>query len=191
MSMMGARMRDETDETKNNQNNTEVTKIICDYILDMYQIEWQRTHDIENKATGIVGFVGVIFSLTIASLFTIISSVDEVTKEKMFSSSLFLPLLIFFILAFMTLSIFCGIMALNVKIWWFLIADKFLNYCAKNKPTKEEIYTKIADQVTEGIIFNRNNNEKIANYLKCSYILFLSSIVLLVVYSVYILNISI
>jgi len=180
-----------TDENENNQNNAEVKKVICDYILDMYQIEWQRTRDIENKATGIVGFTGVIFSLTIASLFTIISSVDEVTKDKIFSSSIFVPILISFILVIMTLSIFCGITALDVKKWWFLIADKFLDYFTNKKTTKEKIHSEIADEVTKGIVFNRNNNEKIANYLTWSYILFLLSIVLLVIYTIYILDIFI
>ena len=48
------------------QEDIEIIKIIHDSINTMHQIEWQRTRDIESKATGIVGFVGVVFSLTIA-----------------------------------------------------------------------------------------------------------------------------
>lgn len=203
-------MNEETDENKDNENHTESTKItnstindtsaelteiISKYVLEMYQMEWQRTHDIENKATGIVGFVGIIFSLTIGSLGTIIASADEMTRREIFSSSIFSPIVLFTVLIFMILSVFYGIMALNVKKWWFLIADKFCNYCnetqRKNELTKEKIYTTISEKVTEGIIHNRTNNEKIANYLKWSYILFLLSIVLLVFYFMYIVNISI
>ncbi len=111
-------MTDEAEENTSCQNDDEVVKIINDSVIEMYKIEWQRTHDIENKATGVIGFVGIIFSLTIASLSTIISSADEITKEKIFSAT-FLLILIFLILVFMMLSILCGIVALSVKDWWF------------------------------------------------------------------------
>jgi hypothetical protein len=187
----------QTESTKitNNAINEDLSEIINKCVLEMYQMEWQRTHDIENKATGIVCFVGVIFSLTIGSLGTIIASTDELTRKEVFSSSIFSPIILFMILIFMILSVFCGIMALSVKKWWFLIADKFCNYFneaqKKNELTKEKIYTTISEKVTEGIIYNRTNNEKIANYLKWSYILFLLSIVLLVFYFMYVVNISI
>ncbi|MDR7664710.1 hypothetical protein RG963_02680 [Methanosarcina sp. Z-7115] len=103
----------------------------------MCNTEWQKTRDIENKATGIVGFVGVIFSLTVASLSTLIASADAVTKEKIFSAT-FLLILILLILVFFTSSILCGLIALNVRDWWFLRADDFTKYCTDNKQQKRK-----------------------------------------------------
>lgn len=183
----------EITNSNTNDSNTELAEIISKFVVEMYQTEWQRTHDIENKATGIVGFVGIIFSLTIGSLATIIASADEATKEKIFSSSIFSPILLL-ILSLMILSIFCGIMALNVKEWWFLIADKFLKYCnktqEKNELTKEILYSTISEKVSQGIISNSTTNKKIASYLKWSYILFLMSICLLVFYIIFIISVS-
>lgn len=177
-----------------NDSNPEIEEIISKLVLEMYQMEWQRTHDIENKATGIVGFVGIIFSLTIGSLATIIASDDKIIREQIFSSPIFSPILIL-ILFLMILSIIYGIMALNVKEWWFLIAEKFLNYCKKAQKekelTKEIVYSTISEKVANGIILNSATNKKIANYLKWSYILFLISICLLVFYFIHIIDVSI
>lgn len=171
-----------------NQNDIEVAKIIHDSIIDMYQIEWQRTRDIESKATGIVGFVGIIFSLTIASLSTIVSSADEAIKEEIFSA-IYLHILIFSILVLMTLSILCGIIALNVKEWWYLIAEDFVSYCNKEIRPKKDLHTKITEETTEIIIKNRNQNKQIANWLKRSYILFMASIIVLMFYFIQLLSI--
>lgn len=37
--------------------------LIYNIFLDAYQSEWQRFRDVDNKASNIVGFVGVIFGL--------------------------------------------------------------------------------------------------------------------------------
>lgn len=89
-----------------NQSDEECEKLIYESVVDMCNTEWQKTRDIENKATGIVGFVGVIFSLTVASLSTLIASADAVTKEKIFSAT-FLLILIFLILVFFLHHLFC------------------------------------------------------------------------------------
>lgn len=181
-------MEDETEENVNCENDDEVLKIIHDSVIDMYKVEWQKTHDIENKATGVVGFVGIILSLTVASLSTIISSVDEVTKDKIFSAT-FLLILIFLILVFMTLSILCGIVALSVKDWWFLRVDDFINYCNERKRTKKQIYKSLIEE-TKGItVKNREQNRQMANWLKWSYILFMASIFVLIVYFILLLSI--
>lgn len=169
------------------QDDNECEKIIHDSIIDMYKVEWQRTHDIESKATGIIGFVGIIFSLTIAFLTSLILTTDYSIREKLFSS-IFFPIFIFVILVTMTLSIHFGIKALDVKGWEFLIADKFLDYCKDKKPTKQAIYKKTAQEVTNLIIVNREKNKEIASHLKYSYKLFITSIIMLVIYFIYLLD---
>lgn len=162
----------------------ECEEIIYTSVVDMYNIEWGKTHDIENKATGIVGFVGVVFGLIIASISAIMSAVDPTTKEKIFSS---VGLLYFlgFILLLLTASILYGIKALTVKDWSFLEADKFEKYCKYIKPNKNQLYKKMTSQIINNIIENREQNRKIASYLKVSYILFMLSIGLLLVYFVW------
>lgn len=170
------------------QSDEECEKLIYESVVDMCNTEWQKTRDIENKATGIVGFVGVIFSLTVASLSTLIASADDATKEKIFSDT-FLLILIFLILVFFTSSILCGLMALNVRDWWFLKADEFTKYCAENKPAKKEMYKKMTEDITSNIVKNRDQNEQIAKWLNRSYLLFMISVFALIVYFILLLSI--
>ncbi|WP_440947538.1 hypothetical protein ACSAZL_04510 [Methanosarcina sp. T3] len=89
----------------------------------------------------------------------------------------------------MTLSILCGIIALNVKDWWYLTAEDFISYCNEEKREKKDLQAKITEETTEIIIKNRNQNRQIADWLKRSYILFMASIVVLMFYFIQLLSI--
>jgi len=174
-----------THENIENQNEVEIAKIIHDSLIMLNQIEWQRTHDIESKATGIVGFVGVIFSLTIASFSTIISSPENTIQDQiLIDTHLYIFILI---LVLMVLSIICGIIALNVKNWEYTALDKFIKFCNEGKKTKEDIYTKLTDENITNINKNCKLNDQIANWLKYSYYLFMVSVILLMYYFVQVL----
>lgn len=162
--------------------DTDCRQLIHDTVINAYQIEWQRTHDIENKATGIVGFVGIIFSLTVATLSSLLISENDSIRGKIFSESIFSGLAIFIILTLMVLSIFLGIKALSVKKWWFPFADKFIEYCNNNKVTKNTILEKLTNDIAKGTKINSGKNDKIANYLEWSYKLFLVSTIILAFY---------
>lgn len=176
------------------KNDNKVIQVVHSYVFHAYQMEWQRTHDIENKATSIVGFVGVIFSLTIGSLSTFIVCADELVREKIFSSFIF-SLILVLILALMILSIFYGIKALNVKNWGFFKATDFCDYTKsdykKEKPTEVQLYNEMTDSFVELIKINDNLNKQISKYLNCSYKLFFSSLILLVIYFIHLIDISI
>lgn len=165
----------------------EPTKEIYDTVREAYNFEWQRTRDIENKATNVVGFTGVIFSLTIASLVSIISSDNKGMKEQIFSLR-YSHFLIFMILALMTSSIICGIMVVTVKHWWTLIVDKYLERCSDGKKTQREVQKFTIRTYKKCANMNSKNNEKIANLLRMSHYLFLSSIILLLIYIMYIIS---
>lgn len=166
-------------------NDTE--KIICDAIIKAYDNEWQRTRDIETKATNVIGFTGVILSLTVASLISLISSTNEVFKEKLFSS-VYNYILIYLMLIFMILSIICGIRAVTVKKWRTLLVNPFLEYCNREKRTSEEIYKITTEQYKSIINQNSDKNKKIANLLRWSHYLFLGSIITLLVYTIYVIK---
>ena len=135
-----------------------------------------------------MGFVGVIFSLTIITLSSIIVSTDEVTRTKILFSSIYSPIGIFIILSLMFLSIFFGIKALSVKEWWFLFVDKFLDYCKSEIESSDDLLKTILDEYVDGTKTNDVLNNKIALYLKLSHGFFLSSIFIVILYFIYILN---
>jgi len=187
-------MTDTKEEDTSEQEEDNITKIIHEYVFHMYQMEWQRTHDIENKVTSIVGFVGVILSLTIGSLSTIIACSNEVIRQKVFSSYIFSSIIVI-ILALMILSIFYGIMALSVKEWGFFQAIDFCDYTKDDfkgkRPTQKELYKEITESFEDLIAQNSDINKQIAKYLNYSYSLFFVSLVLLVFYFIHILDVSI
>lgn len=95
----------------------------------------------------------------------------------------------------MILSIFYGIKALNVKNWGFFKATDFCDYTKsdykKEKPTEAQLYNEMMDSFVELIKINDNLNKQISKYLNYSYKLFFSSLILLVIYFIHLIDISI
>jgi len=135
-----------------------------------------------------VGFVGVIFSLTIITLTSIIVSTDEIARTKILFSSIYSPIVIFIILSLMFLSIFFGMKALSVKKWRFLLVDEFHDYCKSELESRDDLLKKIIDTYVDSTKTNDVLNNKIASYLKLSHNFFLSSIFIVILYFIYILN---
>ena len=166
----------------------ESQRLILDTVLKAHDIEWQRTRDIENKASNTVGFVGIIFSLTIMTLSSIIVSTDEVTRTKILFSSIYSPIMIFTVLSLMFLSVFFGLKALSVKEWWFILVDEFLKKCKSEAKSSDELLKMMLEGYENGTKINDGVNTKIASYLKSAHILFLLSLIIIIIYFTYILN---
>ncbi|PQV42722.1 hypothetical protein [Methanohalophilus euhalobius] len=157
-------------------------------VFDAYKAEWQRTHDIENKASNTIGFVGVIFSLTVVTLSTVLVYTDEITRTKIFFSSIYSPIGIFLILLFMILSIFFGIMALSVKEWSFPLAEDFLDHCKAQERAEVQLLEDIFSDYVRNINNNDELNDKIALYLRVSHISFLLSVIIVTIYFFFIID---
>lgn len=171
------------------QNYTPESKqLILNTVLKAHDIEWQRTRDIENKASNTVGFVGVIFSLTIMTLSSIIVSTDEVTRTKILFSSIYPPITIFTILSLMFLSVFFGLKALSVKDWWFLVVGDFLKECKNETKSGDDLLKMMLEGYENGTKTNDDANTEIAFYLKIAHKLFSVSLLIVIIYFIYILN---
>lgn len=168
--------------------DSESKQLILNTVHKAHDIEWQRTRDIENKASNTVGFVGIIFSLTIMTLSSIIVSTDEVTRTKILFSSIYSPIMIFTVLSLMFLSVFFGLKALSVKEWWFILVDEFLKKCKSEAKSSDELLKMMLEGYENGTKINDGVNTKIASYLKSAHILFLLSLIIIIIYFTYILN---
>lgn len=166
----------------------ESQRLILDTVLKAHDIEWQRTRDIENKASNAVGFVGVIFSLTIMTLTSIIVSTDEITRTKLLFSSIYSPIAIVIILSLMFFSVFFGVKALSVKGWWFLLVDGFRKNCINEIESNNDLLKIMLEGYEGGTKDNDAINTKIAADLKFAQILFLLSLIFVIIYITYILN---
>ena len=169
---------DSCDKSSLFEYENESKNMLLDVVLRAYDTEWQRTHDIENKASSTVGFVGVIFSLTIVTLSSILVSVEGSTRIENIFNSFYSIVIIFVILFLMTFSIYFGIRALSVKGWWFLYADKYYESCKDSIKSRDEIILELLDEFVHGIKTNNDLNDRIALNVKVSHSLFLLSIVL-------------
>ena len=168
--------------------DVESKHLILNTILQAHDIEWQRTRDIESKASNTVGFVGVIFSLTIMTLSSIVASTDEITRTKLLFSSIYSPIVIVIILSLMLSSVFFGLKALSVKKWWFLGVDKFLAQCKSEIKSSDDLLLTMLEGYAIGTKINDSGNVKIASYLKNAHIFFLLSLITVIIYFVYILD---
>jgi ABC-type antimicrobial peptide transport system permease subunit len=156
-------------------------QLIKEMLFNAYDTEWQRTRDIEQKASSSIGFVGIILTLTIATLSTILVNSKDITREQIFFSSIFSSIGIALILFLMGLSIYYGVKTISVKNWKFPSASKLLDHC-KEKKTDDEILEIMFENYTKIITLNSNLNDEISKYLRYSHYLFMASLASLIVF---------
>lgn len=88
----------------------------------------------------------------------------------------------------MFFSIFCGLKALSVKDWWFLFIDEFLKKCKSETKSSDDLLKIMLEGYEDGTNINDGLNTKIASYLKLAHIFFLLSLIILIIYFIYILD---
>jgi hypothetical protein len=101
-------------ETQKNQKSKEETekrdRLIFELVTERFRLEWQRISDLDGKAIGIIGFVGIIISLQ-AGLG------GYLLKEVPGTSGFYIPLCILFLSSVILLlcSILCGLKAYFIQ----------------------------------------------------------------------------
>lgn len=65
--------------------------LIYEIIVDRYNQEWKRTNDLDSKASSVVGFAGILATLT--------AGITELFPESPYKYLLFLPLALFILSA--------------------------------------------------------------------------------------------
>jgi hypothetical protein len=102
--------------TQKDQKSKEETerrdRLIFELITERFRLEWQRISDLDGKAMGIIGFVGIIISLQ-AGLGGFL------LKEVSRTSDIYIPLCILFLFSIILLlcSILCGLKAYFIQSW--------------------------------------------------------------------------
>lgn len=163
-------------------------QLIKELLFNAYENEWQRTRDIEQKASSLIGFVGIIFTLTIASLLTIFVDADESTKDNILFSSAYSEIGIFLILLLMFLSILFGIRTIYLDSWGVLDAGKLLNYCREETQTENEFLEMTFDVYASNTADNNKTNNKLAKYLRISFIFFVVSLMSSIILTMFAIN---
>ncbi|AKB44847.1 hypothetical protein [Methanosarcina vacuolata] len=171
-------------------DNIKFDEISYNIIFERYQREFQRTLNIENKASNVVGFVGVIFGLDSISGLYVFEQIK--TGDLSFGSILFYVLS----LVFLIISILLAVKVLYVKERYIVPElTYFMENYVKTGKSKEMILYKLSElfvyAVDGGCKFEGNANTNIrdkfegnasindrnANLLRYSFSFFLSGVV--------------
>lgn len=149
-------------------------------VLTKYDSEWERTHDIENKATNLVGFVGIIFAIEVIG-FSELNNISHFEIALVGSSLTFL---------FLTI-VFC-LLALEVKSWdaGLKLKPFMENYAGDASKDQVEILKKLSIRYAESALTNSRVNNQISNNLRWAYYTFAASVTFTIIYLIYTLILS-
>lgn len=73
------------------ENERERDKLVYDIILNRYDLEWKRNNDLDSKASGVVGFAGLLAALT--------AGITQFVSNPNYKPLLFLPSILFMLSA--------------------------------------------------------------------------------------------
>lgn len=141
-------------------------------MINRYEFEWKRTYQIERKATNIVGFVGIIFSLvSISGIFIL----EQTLSGNVFINSIFYYLLS---LIALILTIIFGLMALYLKSR-SVVPDPniFREDIIYSGIETSEILSHLSNDLVDATNANNQVNDKNVNLLIVSYATFILGII--------------
>ncbi|ETA67852.1 hypothetical protein MettiDRAFT_1288 [Methanolobus tindarius DSM 2278] len=141
----------------------EINRKCCIYeaIKNMFDFHWDNTRDIERKATSLIGFVGIIF--TIGTV--IFSNVEQISHFGIISLGLGFFLLFVTIVASATV--------LKVRLWHSGYDIKEFMVKSNQSMITEEILDYLIKEYIESCNENNKMNYHISKYLKISYYTFI------------------
>jgi hypothetical protein len=141
-------------------------QLIHDLIKDRFRLEWYRTRDLDGKASGIIGFVGIIVSLQ-AGLGSFL--LNEIPRTCEF----YIHLCVLFLLGiiFLTCSILCGLKAYYVKTWKVTPDPEYLiEEYAKKDRNKIDILRIVSAEIAGTVAENKATNDEKAKFIRYGFI---------------------
>ncbi len=147
-------------------------EFIYELISDRFHLEWARTHDLDGKASSVIGFVGIILSLE-AGLGGFL------LKEISGTSECYALLCILFLLGllFLVCSILCGLRAYDVKTWKVVPSAEYLiEEYAKKDRSKSDILRLVSAEISAAVAKNAATNDKKVGFIRQGFIFFVFGI---------------
>lgn len=175
-------------ESKKYDTNAESRQLMNMILSDAYDLEWQRTRDIESKACNIVGFTGIIFTLIIGTLSSFLVNDKGIIVGSMLFSSQHSKYAIIIVLSLMVISMIFGLFALSIRKWKYpIVSDIMATYekSLNNSILKEELLGTMNKTYLSCIQKNETFNDTMVICVQISHICFIISIILIAVYFLY------
>jgi hypothetical protein len=153
-----------------NEETEKRDQFIYELITDRFRLEWQRTNDLDGKASSVVGFVGIILSLEAGLGGFLLKEISETSECYALLCFLFLLGLVF-----LMCSILCGLKAYYVERWEVVPVPKHLiDEYAKKDRSRIDILRIVSAEISDAVKQNEATNDKKAKFIKYS-IIFLAS----------------
>jgi hypothetical protein len=154
-------------------SDSDKDELLYEILNDRYLIEWQRTQSIENKATCIIGFIGLLLVFVVDLG---LNHVNEIMRD--------FCMLIFYIICIGSLlfTLYVAMKALffgNNDMWVIDNLHIMRNYVSRNQPYLQTVI----DGFNDGISYNNELNAVKNTSLKKSILLFILSSALLLLFA--------
>lgn len=146
-------------------------KLTYDTIVERYKAEWERTYQIESKATNIVGFVGIIFGLVSISGTYLINQ----TKE---GNVLVVSIVLYsFTLVLLIATIIFGLKTLYVRTRNHVPNPRDLQKdYFENIKSSDKIIIGLQESFVNATEYNSITNDNNANFLRYAFLSFVLGI---------------
>lgn len=138
--------------------------LIYELITERYRLQWQRTTAFDQKASNIIGFVGIILSLQVGMVIYLLGEIERDCK-------LFLPIsiVILLIIIFLIFSILCSLKAYQIKKWEIVPDTEYLieEYAIKDRK-RLDVLRILSAEISVAIKHNEELNAEKAKFIRYS-----------------------
>jgi hypothetical protein len=144
------------------QEDEKRVQLMYDFIRERFSLEWQRIINLDSKASGIIGFVGIIISLQAGLGGFLLNAVPR-------DSNFYCPLCTLFLSGIILLmcSTLCGLKAYYVKTWKIVPKPKrLIEEFAKKDRSRIDILLMMSQDLSEAVTYNSANNDLKAKCIK-------------------------
>lgn len=144
----------------------ERVQLIYNVVYEQFRIEWQLTGDLDQKASNIIGFVGIMVSLLLG--LGTPRLMESVTSNNIyFNSNIFFVLGIFSLLC----SIFCSLIAYYTREWDIgLDTEYFIKEYGEKGIDSINILKNLSKKINKSLIDVKDKNDNKVKFINYSFI---------------------
>lgn len=143
------------------EEETERDRLIYEMIFNIFRLESQRTITLDGKASGIIGFVGIILSLQAGLGGFLLKDLPRNSQYCILSMLLFIGIIL------LMFSILYGLKAYNIKAWKAAPEpEQLIKEYAKKDKSRKVILRIVSKEICEAYKVNCDINNKKAESIK-------------------------
>jgi O-antigen/teichoic acid export membrane protein len=153
-------------------------QFIYELIANRFRLEWQRTSDLDGKASGIIGFVGIIVSLQAGLGGFILKEISRTSECYALLCFLFLSGIVL-----LMCSILCGLKAYYVKAWKVVPDPEYLiEEYAKKDRSRIDILRIVSAEISDAVTKNKTTNDEKAKFIGYGFIFLVLGIGMVIIF---------